>query len=212
MVFVVGCLVAIVVISIIGSLWDQGNKSALPSAPARSLPPAPVTPSASQKTAAPLEVKVKTKTPQRQIWEWMGEYNYADLSTLSGVNANYGGYEGPLLERVLDVPHAGYSKILCYAAEGTPRELDAQDAPRHWIIAIKKEAARFRRAMADLTFCLKGRMSRKASITWRASRPCKRSVRSNRRDRCARGAHAAPGPPGSKSRPASHRGMLPIQI
>jgi hypothetical protein len=137
MVFVVGCLVAIVVISIIGFLWDHGNKSALPGARARSLPSAPVTPLASQKTAAPLEVKVKTKTPQRQIGEWTGEYNYADLSTLSGVNANYGGYEGPLLERVLDVPHAGYSKILCYAAEGKPRELDAQDA-RHWIIAINR--------------------------------------------------------------------------
>jgi hypothetical protein len=137
MVFVVGCLVAIIVISIIGYLWDHGDKSALRSARARSLPPTPVTQSSLQKVDAPLGVKVKTKTRQRQVGEWTGEYNYSDLSTLSGVNANYGGYEGPPLERVLDVPHSGYSKILCYAAEGKPLELDAQDA-RHWIIAINK--------------------------------------------------------------------------
>ena len=85
-----------------------------------------------------LLVKVKTKTPQRQIGKWEGEYNYSDLSSLSGVKVNFGGYEGPSLQQVIAVPNAGYSKVLCYDAEGKKSmEINAQDAG-NYIIAINK--------------------------------------------------------------------------
>ena len=112
MVFVVGCLAVIAVLLYWGysqaPLHNKGTQFKSGQAAT----------AASQKAPDPLQVKVKTKTPQRQIGKWEGEYNYSDLNRLSGVKANYGGYEGPSLEQVINVPNQGYSKVLCYDAEG----------------------------------------------------------------------------------------------
>jgi hypothetical protein len=41
------------------------------------------------------------------------------------------------LERILDLPNAPYSVVVCHGVEGQPRQLEKKEV-KDWIIAIRK--------------------------------------------------------------------------